>query len=296
VKEKHTENSDQIRRIWPLWASLAGIIGLAIYFSGYPAAERFGPEAIIVRFCQDVGIALVISAIVALVLERLVHESLLSRVHNAIEIIKKGSDVLQGAGELQIEDIVARRRGLCQDRWEHKVQNAIEEQLSKESGEILISCVAAPDFFLEGTKIGKTLWDNLTNPKNKCNLRTLLLCPKSEWARLRSKLEPGHPTMQHIRISAEFLHALKSKSGDKVKFKCYDFPPTVFLILTDKLAFVEAYPMIRLKHGEGPIGGVSPVLLVRSDTETYKRWKGHFEFIWKEKSINYEDHHRLRSL
>lgn len=291
MKERHTKTSTPPRRVWPLWAVIIGIAGVAIYFSTYfPVLRAFETW---VKFAENFGIALVISAIVALVLERLVHESLLNEVIGAVEGIKKGSDVLKGADELGIEDIFARRIEVSRERANVRIKKAIEEQLSKKSGEVLISCVAAPDFLVEGSEIGDMLWQYLSDPNNMCNLRILLICPQSQWAILRADLERGHPTIEHIKISANFLHNLRAKWGDKVKFKCYDFPPLTFMIITENFLFVEAYPMMRLKPGEGPLGGKTPMLVVRRGTETYKRWKNHFDFIWEEEhSRDYENHHK----
>ena len=289
MKERHTKTSTPARRVWPLWAVIIGIAGVAIYFSTYfPVLRAFEPW---IKFAENFGIALVISATVALVLERLVHESLLNEIIGAVESIKKGSDVLKGAGELGIEDIFARRIEVSRERANVRIKKAIEEQLSKKSGEVLISCVAAPDFLVEGSEIGDMLWKHLSEPKNMCNLRIILICPQSQWAILRADLESGHPTIKHIKISANFLHNLRAKCGDKVKFKCYDFPPLTFMIITENFLFVETYLMMHLKPGEGPLGGKTPTLVVRRDTETYKRWKNHFDFIWKEHSQDYEKHH-----
>jgi hypothetical protein len=145
MNERHTKTSTPARRVWPLWAVIIGIAGVAIYFSTYfPVLRVFETW---VNFAGNFGIALVISAIVALVLERLVHESLLNEVIGAVEGIKKGSDVLKGAGELGIEDIFARRIEHSRERANVRIKNAIKQQLLKKSGEVLIACVAAPDFF-----------------------------------------------------------------------------------------------------------------------------------------------------
>jgi len=289
MKERPTKTSTSARRVWPLWAVIIGIAGVAIYFSAYfPVLRAFDPW---VKFAENFGIALVISAIIALVLERLVHESLLNEVISAVEAIRKGSDVLKGVGELGIEDIFARHIKVSRERASVRIERAIEEQFSRESGEVLIACVAAPDFLVEGSEIGNMLWRYLSDSNNMCNLRVLLICPQSQWAILRAKLEHGHPTITHIHISANFLYNLRAECGDKVKFKCYDFPPLTFMVITQNFLFVEAYPMMHLKPGEGPLGGKTPMLVVGRDTETYKRWKGHFEFIWEEHSQDYEDHH-----
>ena len=82
MNERHTKTSTPARRVWPFWAVIIGIAGVAIYFSTYfPVLRVFETW---VKFALNFGIALVISAIVALVLERLVHESLLNEVIGAV--------------------------------------------------------------------------------------------------------------------------------------------------------------------------------------------------------------------
>jgi hypothetical protein len=290
VKEVHTKTSASAKRFWFFVAVIIGIAGIAIYFSTYfPPLQAC---KLWVKFGRELGIAMVISVIIALVLDRLVHESLLDAVIEAVNILKGGSDILKGASELGIEDIFARRVEKSRERADVRMKNAIEEQLSRKSGEILIACVASPEFFRQGTGIGSMFWEYLPDSSNECNLKVLLLCPESKWAEIRAKLEPGHPTIEDIRASAMFLHNLKEKCKDKVQFKCYDFPPIAYLIITEKFLFLEGYPLMRLEKGEGPLGGKTPMLVVRNDTEAYKRWKGHFYYIWEEHSQNYEQHHQ----
>lgn len=270
------------RRIWPHRLLLVLLSGLLLYVGSYiitiPAVPR-----IIIDFLRDLGIALVISTVAVYMVERLVHESLLRNVNEAVDTLRKGSDVLEGAADLGIEDILARREKTSRERWREKIKNAIEKQINKGSGEVRIACVAAPGFFRSGTDIGTILWEGLVDQQSNCRLRVLLLSADSEWGELRARLEPGHPTVTDIRASIGFLKHLKSSEGN-VEFKCYDFPAIAFLILTDEYVFIEAYPMVEVEVGEGPIGGVSPMVIARNDTKIYECWKGHFEFIWEEKS------------
>lgn len=281
-------------KIWTPIALIIGMSGLIMYLLSFPIAEGVGDETVWIKIFKELGIALLISAIVALTLDRLVHESLLSKVNNALEVIKNSSDALKGAVEMGIEDIFARRNPHGRNRWKEKVKNAIEEQFSKQSGEILIACVAAPDFFIIGNDICDIFWKYTHQEKNNCTLKVLLLCPDSAWTDLRAKLEPQHPLLEDIISSAKCLYNLKKylNANNRVQFRCYDFPPIVFLVITDTLIFIEAYPMMKVENGEGSIGGRTPMLLVRKDTETYKRWKAHFQYIWDNQSNDYVDHHR----
>lgn len=280
-------------KIWNHRVIIIGISGLSVFLLSYPIAEWLGTETTPIKFFKDIGMALVISTIVALALERMVHESLLNNVDNALDRIKNSSDVLKGAVEMGLEDIFARRSENGRERWEKKVENAIKEQFLKNSGEILIACVASPEFFDENKKIGEILWEGISQPENSCILKVLLLCPKSESAKLRAKLEPEHRLMLHIEAAAIYLNNLKtdSNANNKVQYRCYELPPIAFLVITDTVIFMEAYPMMRVENGKGSIGGRTPMLVARKDTETFRRWKAHFEYIWTEQSNDYVMHH-----
>lgn len=291
MKTSDPLNNILTRRIWPHRVLLILIIGLFFYVLSYLINDYIGPENFLPRFFKEFGIALIIAMIIAFTLERLIHETLLKEVHEALEMIRKGADVLEGATELGIEDIFARHDPSGRKRWESRVKKAIENQLAKGSGEILISCVAVPEFFRQDTEIGATLWQGFTSKETKCILKVLLLCPLSPWTKRRIDCEPGHPTLSDIHAAAQFLLLLKKKAGDKVRFNCYDFPPTAFLIITDECIFIESYPMLKVAEGEGPIGGKTPMVVVRKDTNTYKRWAGHFEYIWTQCSKDYETAH-----
>jgi len=245
----------------------------------------------LVRFARDLGIALAIAAVIALVLERLIHESLLRDMHRAANEMISKSDVLRGASELKIHSVFARRHQSTHRRWEIEVGSAIQKELSRDGGEVLIACVAAPEFFRQGTQVATTLLDKM-HLKGNCELRVLLLCPDSQWANLRAEFEPLHPTITDIENAAHFLKSLQDQAGNKVKVHCYDLPPIAFLVITEDLLFLEAYPLVRVHSGDGPIGGVTPMIVIeRAGSDAYKRWHGHFDEIWKNHSAPYHEHH-----
>lgn len=65
------------------------------------------------------------------------------------------------------------------------------------------------------------LWKYLSDPNNLCKFRALSIGPQSQWVILRAELEPGHPTTNHINISAMFLNNLKVVGGNKVMLRYY---------------------------------------------------------------------------
>jgi hypothetical protein len=70
--------------------------------------------------------------------------------------------------------------------------------------------------------------------------------------------------------------------NNKIDFRLYDAPPIAFLILTDETLILEPYPIIEVDRHRAPIGGWTPMIVVRNDynNEIYKRWKEHFEYLW----------------
>lgn len=47
-----------------------------------------------------------------------------------------------------------------------------------------------------------------------------------------------------------------------------------------------------LKIGENPISGQTPMLVIRRETETFRRWKKNFDFIWNKHSHEYIKDHK----
>jgi hypothetical protein len=273
-------------RAWPYKVAALGFAGLAIYLLG----ESIRPtDSIEARFPQNVGLALFVSAIVALFLERLVHEALLADVRKATESLRDNSGVLRGATDLGIRDIVARRDSSSRVRCEERIDEGLRHQLSTKSGEILISCVAAPEYLRNGSKVGDLLLRGLSH--TNCRLRVLLLCPSGVWAKTRAELEPWHIVHNDIDTSARFLQLIQKSLGDRVEIQCYDLPPLAFLLITDDLLFEESYPLFPVSPSDGPIGGKTPLLIFEKESESYRRWRGHFEFVWKNHSQPFQSHH-----
>jgi hypothetical protein len=217
-------------------------------------------ELVLIHFTRDLGAALAIAAIVATLLERLIHESLLRDVHRAMEKSVANSDVLRGAAALKVQDVFGRRNESTRAHWEARATSAIQDQLSKK-GELRIACIGAREFFRQDRPVAKLLLQSM-KPGCPCSIKVLLSCPSSSWTHLRAKLEPLHSITTDIVNGAEFLKVLDDQSGGKkVQVHCYsEMPPTAFLVITDDLLFMEPYPFARVEIGEGPIGGITPML------------------------------------
>lgn len=283
MKKTRQKNNSGLSRIWPYIAIIIGLVGVILILFG----KIYEEKGLIPKILTDIGIALFVGAIVALLLDRLVHEAILRKVNAACESLKTGSDVLAGASELGIEDIFSRNHPSGRKRWELKMQSALKKELSAPDGSIKIACVAAPELFHRGRQAGELLWECMMNKAYSCSLQVLMLCPHSEWARERAALEPEHPTVDDIRSSILYLNHLKKFAGNRVQLQCYSFPPIAFLIITQDSCFIEAYPMTAGSRGEGGTGGKTPMLIARKDTETYIRWNSHFDHIWNHKKCSH---------
>lgn len=285
---------------WMISVPVLTMTGIIVYLLSYPVTEYFG--GIIPNIFKDVGSALIITAISTHIIDRWNDSKLLKNVDEALKPIKYSMNVLKGANEIGIEDIFSRRDNKCkegEERYLQDIKKAICDQFNKKKGKILIACVAAKEFFdNEGpsdSNIAQIIINNIEDPSNECKLKVLMLCPKSDAAIIRKNLEPRHPLIDNINSSLQKVKDLRDNKPQKVQLKLSDLIPPVFLIITDELAFIETYPMCEVKD-HGSIGGRSPMLLIRKKTcegvesETYKRWKDHFEYTWENYSHDDGEH------
>jgi hypothetical protein len=226
---------------------------------------------------KELFISLLIALILAVMLDLLIHEASLNEIKNSLN----RSKVLIGAAELNITNIYSRRKK-GSERWSKSIKNAIKKQLSKKEGEILIQCVAAPDLLRidSALDIGRIIFENLSDPKNKCKLKVLHLDPNSDWAKLRDKLETGHFPIQDIQQTISYLKHVQQFSNNNVDFRPYDCLPPIFIIMTDEIAFIEPYPVLETKIGKAPLGGKTPILSIKCCSEEYALWKEHFNYMW----------------
>jgi len=287
--EKKEEQTGLFLREKPQWLlsiQLRALVVLAFGVILYTAS--FVPAFALFRgILSGVGLALVIAMIVAITVERLTHETLLRRVDMFLGSMEETLDVVKGAEDTGVEDLFARRFGKSSARCSMKLEDAIHKQLAAKQGEILILGVAAPDIFRFDRKPGRDIQELILRD-SECRLRVILLDDESDWGNERQKVESFHDPKGDINRSFSFLTALAQGlegKKDRIQFKKYGtVPPMVFLVITEDTAFVEPYPLLEAPV-TGPIGGRIPMLQFRSDSEGYKLWKAHFEYMWKKFSF-----------
>jgi hypothetical protein len=295
---------------WIYHVVIMGVLGIIMYVTGTLA--QFQTPG--VGKCVDgIGLALFCSAVAALFLERVVHVAYLTQTQELLQEFRELEQVRKGAEATGMRDIVGRRHPDLRQKCDDHVFEAFTTALGRKTGVIYICCVAAPDYFLNGSKIGHLLFTGLTKAGNSSRLRVLLLNPHCAWAKVREKLEPGHPVIQHIHAAMHFLEVLKTAvedhdeieqeaarkstyknghilaphsesdddQGPRVQYQFFDGLPTNFLIITDEVAFQEAYPVCELEPEEVPLGGRTPLLLFNRESDSYYMWRKHFDYLWK---------------
>jgi 3',5'-cyclic AMP phosphodiesterase CpdA len=214
----------------------------------------------------------------------------------SVNPLKYSMNILQAANIIGIEDILLRKVEQIEagkQRYQDQIKRAISDQFDKKSGKIQIYCVAAKDLFDKDiSTTAQFIYENLENSQNKCALEVLILCPSSDAKEIRNELEPDHGLKKDIESSLDRLRYLHKKNPNKVNFKLYDLIPSVLLIITDDLVFVETYPMHMVDGKVDSIGGKLPMLIIRKmtregiESETYRIWKAHFDYAWNNFSHN----------
>jgi hypothetical protein len=266
-----------------------GLCGFVLYFISGSLAFFIGKQFncssdTLGEFFRQLGIAFIISAILAIVLERLTHVILLKKIEEAVTELKTAPRVLKGASELGIENIFARRDPHTNQVAENTIHDIIEKQIAQKKGEIRLLVVAAPDYFRLGNRIGNLFSHDLADKNVNCKLKVLLLDKNSEWAKLRGNLEDPHPTILHIEESINYLNNLMKEPNlmNKIEYRLYDAPPVAFLIITEQTLILEPYPIIKVNLQTAPIGGWTPMMVIKrnNDNETYRRWRNHFDYLW----------------
>lgn len=263
------------------WRNLSlatGIGGVLLYTCG----ALYEGEKSLATFLQDVGLAIVIAAAIAFLIERRTHEAMQATVDDAAARMFGATLLSRGAAALDIEGIFV-RRGTSDERQQYilAVQGALDDAIER-SSTIDILCVAGPDFFGCDGAHYRLLCEHLRRPDNKTEVRVLLLDPDSPAGIERAKLEIGHGTKSDIEIAGKTLTWLGSETKGRVLHKYHDLPRSNFVLITDQSLFHEAYPTAPMRPPDGPIGGLVALLQYKKTSRAYDRWKGHFEHAWKD--------------
>ncbi len=269
------------------WLLLVLILTVGIIF--YLVGNAL-PDGIEKTFFHDFGVGIFVAGLVGLVVENTLERHLVEKIECAIEPLEGLSGVIQGAELCGVKNIIVRevpheqrddpdKVQLWDDRWKRIIADHLEEESRNDNGHIKILCATGADFFKKKKHIQKKLWNRFVDEKSQCELKVLLLDHRSEWTYHRQLLEPGFLTIQENIISKDTLEEMKS-GCKKVDFHLFNWLPVALLVITDKAAFIEPYPLVKNDQTQGAIGGWSPMLVLRANTEAYEIWKRHFEYIW----------------
>jgi hypothetical protein len=206
---------------------------------------------------------------------------------DATAMLLQSSKVLNMAIEAGIDQVLMRRTTHEHtESWFKAVSTALADELAIEEGEIRIACVAAPDI-MRGDKAGGEFWRAFENRGCTAKLRMVLLEPECDWLDKRSETEVNHPTRQDIVGALGILEQKKTvpRLADRISFRTSDELPSAFLIVTSRYVFLEPYPRAKpldLGGTLGPIGGITPMMVLAAHSPGYQRWVAHFEDLWKE--------------
>lgn len=257
--------------------SLAAAFGGAVL---YGCGALLEGDKSVATFLQDVGLALVIAAAIAFLIERRTHAAMQATVDEAAARMLSATLLSRGAAALDIEGIFV-RRGTPDERQQYinAVQSALENAIERGSP-IDLLCVAGPDFFCSDGAHYWSLCEHLRRTDNQTKVRVLLLDPDSPAGEERARLEIGHGTKSDIEIAGKTLAWLSLQTAGRVSHKYHDSPRSNFVLITDETLFHEAYPTAPTPPPEGPIGGVVALLQYKKTSRAYVRWKAHFEYVW----------------
>jgi hypothetical protein len=235
----------------------------------------------VATFFQELGQAIIIATAIVYLIERRVHGGMKAIVEDAAARMIQATAVNRGAKALDIEAILV-RRGSFEERQDYlaAMRSALEQAIQNNSTLDLL-CVAGPDFFRADGAHYRLLWEELLRPGNKACIRVLLLDPESQIARERANLEFGHGTIPDIGTAVETLSCLRKETGNRVEFKYHELPRSNFLVITEQTLFHEAYPTAPMRPPDGPIGGLVALLQYKKTSRAYRRWKEHFEYVWR---------------
>lgn len=213
------------------------------------------------------------------------------------ETLSKHIDLIQGAHKSGIIQIFSSRGD------DKNFEPRMEEEIALTS-EIRFIGIAFSGVFHAG--LPQLVREKIHNPN--VSLYILLLDPKGQNAQEREKIEVDRNTIPDIKRTLDQLKIILKIRCDKANINItgsnvnwsnvtaqikmevhiYDLPPIAYVIMTDNCLFLEQYHFGRLQtdvRGEC-IGGKIPIIQYSSYSETYKRLKAHFDYIWKNKSKN----------
>lgn len=244
---------------------------------------------------NHIGIALIVGAIVALLIEKVIHARYMEIYEKNTDSLFSHVDVLQGAINNGVVDIFS-RRGEKGARGKQKIFNIVAKQLSKnEIGEIKIMGISGSDFFKSKQDYSERNYlelfdDYLNNSNPQVTIKVLLLNPDSKAGKLWTSLEHLSPSRENIEKATGIIQKLTEGCTDSqniIQYRYYNEIPRHLLIITSNYIFIEPYPLFSVSISDGSLGGKSPMMVIRKGNESdkinegYSRWNKTFDYYWE---------------
>lgn len=274
------------------WLIACLLFAISLYLAGtifkLPLSDRNVAgftHAVLTDGLRDLAVAIGTAVILALGVDLLMHKDLLSRINERFLVVKAASNV-------GLENILVRRtRSVGEGTRPNEEFNewllaVLSTQLGKNSGEIKIICVAAPEYLNFHSPIGVMFHDYYVSTRRlaseRCKLRILYQNPDCDAARTRASLESNFSTLHDIRASVSYLtNLMRATSEETVSFRGYSRDASLFMVMTEACVCLEPLPISTLEHLRGPLGGHTPLCVYGSDRHIYGRWQQHFEYLWE---------------
>ncbi len=287
------------------------LTGIILILLQYP----FGPysQIIFLEFSPKLGTAIITSVIIAVLLGKLLNEAQNKKIEALMaacfERMYSNFILRDNARNIGLENVFSRQLDTSYNEF---LYSKIKEQIDSKKGTIRMAGVAITDIF--STHSQNQNFENLfrkgwlNDQSNQCKMKVLVLNPNSKYAKFKHALERTHNTTGDIETTKNMLEELttydeqnrgttKIGSDDlkrqrkqnrfeeqrRLQYKLYNWMPIALLYITDKWLFVEAYPNFETTDGDlnRPLGGRTPLLVIKADTIAYKRWVAHFEYLWE---------------
>jgi hypothetical protein len=260
-------------------------VGLAIRLSSTGLTVYTFLHAALTDGLRDISIAIGTAVVLALGVDLFMHKDLVGRINEKFILVRAA----EGVG---LHNILLRRlrtrsgTSRTNAEFDRLMENVIVHQLERDTGQIRIICVAAPEYLHTDSPVGIALLNYYSasdRTQTGCKLRILHQDPACEAANVRASLEKPSNTIAHIHTSVAFIGELKGSSSviGLVDHRAYNREASVFLVMTDSQLLIEPLPICDLTGLSRPLGGQTPICVFTSDNEVYTRWASHFEYLWK---------------
>ncbi len=210
-------------------------------------------------------------------------EQIRDRVTEAASFMQEGIGVLSGAKLAGIVNIFPNR---YEKVTGESVIDAIARDLRAESAQIRLMGISLGDYFLDRGVLHTTFSDIVETHRESSTFRikALVVDPKCDNLKERARWEAGSEyyrepaffdstTFIETDGAARIAKRLCEKRHGLLDVRTYCQPPTAFVLLTSRFAFIEGY-------NYADRGSRVPLLQVAAGSPLYKAYETHFDRIW----------------